>query len=447
MLAHFQKIIKAHNLKQKKFLLAVSGGVDSMVLADLFLQSKLDFIIAHCNYHLRGDDSNSDEALVKTFCDRNNIDFVSKDFDMPAILENQKTNLQNKARQLRYEWFSSLQKQYHIDWIVTAHHQDDAIETMLMNFFKGAGIDGLHGIAMFRDNIFRPILSFDKPAIYEYAQQHSITWREDVSNRKNDYTRNKIRNKLMPLLQEIFPQVKENLSNTLTRLSDAATIYHTSIEHHRKKLIEKRGNDFYIPLLKLKHHQPLATILYELLKPFQFHSAQLPDALKLMDADTGKFMISETHRLIHHRDFFIITPLQTLQSDHILIQLEDLVSNKIFSLNSADFNLEIQLVNLEKEKVKFSLNEEEAIVNFDLLSFPLILRRKKTGDYFYPIGMNNKKKKISRFLTDKKIPLHEKENTWILESDRKIVWVVGQRIDERFKIKGNTKWVLRMKST
>jgi len=440
MLSTFQKIIRENHLEGKKFLLAVSGGVDSMVLMDLFIHSGLDCIVTHCNYHLRGEDSDADEQLVREFCLQQQVSFFVRHFP----IEKQSGNIQNEARKLRYAWFEQLKQEQGCHFIVTAHHQDDAIETMLMNFFKGTGMAGLHGIHMLRDATFRPLLNLDKTAIYHYAEERKIPWREDQSNQKNDYTRNKIRNHLLPELEKIFPQIRHNLSGNMERFAEAELLYEESISRYRKNLFQLRGKDIYIPVLRLKHCRPLPTILYELLRPYGFRSQQLPNALELLNAESGKYIQSPEYRLIRDRNFLIITSRQAEASEHLLIERDTLSFNQKLLLTAQHFTLELSLANISPSHPEKLPEAESAWLDMDALEFPLILRPRKTGDYFYPLGMGNKKKKVSRFLIDQKIPLHEKEKVWVLESQKKIAWVVGRRIDERFKIKPSTSQIIKL---
>jgi len=442
MLQAFQKIIRQNRLEGKKFLLAVSGGVDSMVLTDLFVQSGLDCIVAHCNYHLRGADSNADEQCVRDYCMEHRLPFFVQHF--PLGEQQLPVNIQNEARKLRYAWFEQLKQEQSCHLIVTAHHQDDAIETLLMNFFKGTGMAGLHGISMLNGTLFRPLIRMDKPAIYQYATERKIPWREDKSNRKDDYTRNKIRNHLLPELAQIFPQIRSNLSGNIERFAAAELLYEETIARYRKKLLQVRGNDIYIPVLRLKHCHPLPTILYELLRPYGFLSQQLPNALELLDAESGKYILSPDHRLIRDRNFLIITSRQTTASGHLLIERGQLSFDQKHRITTPQFTLELSLVNVSHPGGKFP-DTDSAWLAMDALIFPLVLRPRKTGDYFYPLGMDNKKKKVSRFLIDQKIPLHEKEKVWVLESRKKIAWIIGHRIDGRFKIKTSTRQIIKFR--
>ena len=422
--------------KNKKYLLAVSGGIDSMVMCHIFLKNNFVFAVAHCNFMLRETDSDLDELLVRNWCEKNNISCFVKKIDTKKYIEENKLSIQVGARKIRYDFFEDIILTEKIHHIVSAHHADDNIETMLFHLSRGSGINGLRGIPSANKHIIRPLLAMSKKEIIEYAKGNEIQFREDSSNAKTDYTRNKIRHEMIPQMEEIFPDLRKNILHSIENLQDAYEIYSQQIETYRKKLVEKRGQDFYIAIRKLIHVRPLNTVIYELLKPFGFSFEQSLSALKLIDSESGSFLENEKYRFIKDRNFFIITEKNTEASDLILIEK----NTKKVSTNSFDLKINV----LAKEK--FHLQKEETIaqLNADELQFPFILRRWKTGDYMYPLGMK-KKKKISRILIDAKIPLHEKENIWVVESDKKIIWIVGIKIDERYKVRDVSKSVLEMR--
>jgi tRNA(Ile)-lysidine synthase len=436
------KVLEEQLWKHKKIVIAVSGGSDSMVLAAILRELDIAIAIAHCNFGLRGEDSNQDEQLVNTWAKKNDIKCYVKRFDTPEILKINGGNLQETARELRYTWFEELRQELGFDFIATAHHKQDSVETMLINFFKGTGIAGMHGILPRQNKIIRPLLQFTKDEIKEYAVMNNIPWREDSSNAKDDYTRNAIRHQLFPVIESLFPNVLENLAGNTRRFREVEILYRESLEKHTQKLLEQRQSDWYIPVLKLKKLQPvIQTVLWELLQPFSFNSAQIKDIIRLQDAETGKYVKSSTHKIIKNRDFLVITPNTTTESTHILVEKNDtIISTNNFSLivKERDFTP------LEMASIK-DLQPEELCIDIERITFPLLLRPKKTGDYFYPLGTNSKKKKVSKYLIEQKIPLHEKELVWVLESDKKIIWVIGMRADDRFKVSAATKRTLSFK--
>lgn len=430
------------NWQKKKFvragertLLAVSGGIDSMVLCDLLLQSGYPFAIAHCNFQLRGKDADLDEQLVSDWAKANNIlAFVTR-FDTSEASEALKKGIQETARILRYNWFRSLQQQEHFAAIATAHHADDSAETLLINLFKGTGFKGIQGIPERNGDIIRPLLFARKETIRMYAAQNGVPFREDASNASNKYLRNAVRNKLIPAINEYFPAVTDRLNESMVHFRQAALIYNKAIQKELRKLLERRGEDFYIPVQKLLHSDTLETICYELFTPFGMTSAQLPQVLDLLYADSGKHIRTTTHQFIRNRDFIIITAIEEERTDFILI--EELPA--IVRTDGHLFHFE------PGGNTTLIPDADVASVDLDKIKFPLILRRWKQGDYFYPLGMGMKKKKLSRFFIDQKVPVHEKEKVWVLESSRRIVWVAGMRLDERFKIRPSTKQVLKVK--
>jgi tRNA(Ile)-lysidine synthase len=421
------------NTIQQPVLLAVSAGSDSMVMAHLFLQSGIPFAVAHCNFQLRGDEADKDEELVRNWCAANKIEFYNVRFDTAAKVEQWKKGVQETARILRYEWLEQIRNQHQYAAITTAHHANDNAETLLMNLFKGTGISGLHGIMPKNGKIIRPLLFAAKKDITAYVLQEQVPYREDASNASDKYTRNDIRLNILPVIEKSFPNVISSLNNSIQRFAEAEELYKKAIEQERKKLLEQRGNDYYVAVRKLQKCSPLHTICYELFKPFGFATGQVQDIIGLLSSESGHYLISPTHRIIRDRDFLIITVFDTRQADFITIE------NIPLTLRAGGRQYKFRYLPIPAE---IPADSNMAYIDAAKLEQPLILRRWKLGDYFYPLGMGMKKKKLSRFLIDKKTPLHEKENVWVLESNKRIVWVAGHRLDERFKIQPGTKEVV-----
>jgi tRNA(Ile)-lysidine synthase len=322
-----------------------------------------------------------------------------------------------------------------IHHILTAHHANDNIETLLINFFKGTGISGLRGILPKHGNIIRPLLFAKKEELIEFAKENNLSYVEDSSNVSDKYTRNYFRNQLIPSVQKVFPQVEDNLLNNIQRFKDIETLYQQSIQLHKKKLLEKKGEEIHIPVLKLFKSDPLPTIVYEIIKDFGFTSNQTEDVIKLLNSDSGKYVQSHTHKIIKNRNWLIITSSLTTVAENILIEEEDKVVEFL--------NGKLEMKQISAAGYKLSGSERIAQLDSDKIKFPLLLRKWKQGDYFYPLGMK-KKKKLSRFFIDQKLSLTEKENIWVLEMNKKIIWIVGKRIDERFKITPKTKNILKI---
>jgi tRNA(Ile)-lysidine synthase len=286
--------------------------------------------------------------------------------------------------------------------------------------------------AMAERNLIRPLLPFKKSELLAYAKEEELEFVEDSSNASDKYTRNFFRNQLLPQIKEVFPQVEENLVHNIERFNEVSQLYRQSVQLHLKKLIEKKNNEFHVPVLKLKKVKPLHTITWELIKPFGFHASQTDEIVKLLDAANGSYQASATHRIIRNRNWLIITPVLNESAQHILIEAGD---------KSVAF--ENGVLKIQHSKLKIQSDKAEAFLNTAEIKFPLLLRKSKTGDYFYPLGMQ-KKKKLSRFFIDLKLSKTEKEKVWVIESDKKIVWVVGYRIDDRCKIADPSKEALHI---
>jgi tRNA(Ile)-lysidine synthase len=425
-------VLKLERL-QLNYLLAVSGGMDSMILCDLFLKQNLKFAVAHCNFQLRGEDSLLDEKFVEAWCQKHAIRFFGERFNTNEYAQQHNLSIQVAARKLRYAYFRKLQIEEKFDEVVTAHHQDDNIETTLFHFFRGTGIKGLTGIPYKNESILRPILHIKRSEMLSYAKEHDIAYRQDISNLKQDYTRNKIRLSFIPTLEETFPTLKQNIAQNIERLSQVYSIYQQQIESYKKMLLEKRGKDFYIPILKLKLLQSQETILYELLKPFEFSFQQACQVLQIAERQSGTHVDTMQYRAIRHRNFIVITKLESIASEQILITAETT------QVVTADFTLQIKQFDAAGFKLNPSI--KECHVDAKELEYPLLLRKWRQGDYMYPFGMT-KKKKIARIMIDAKIPLHEKEHIWVLESNQKIIWIVGLKTDNRFRIKPQTQTIV-----
>lgn len=454
LLKEFQQFIKQQNLFQPKdrLLLAVSGGVDSVVLCELCQQAGYDFVIAHCNFQLRGAESERDESFVRSLSEKYNVEVLVKKFDTEKYAAEHKVSIQVAARELRYNWFNELLNEKNsgfsneaqnspfrgLGGILTAHHANDNIETLLMNFFKGTGINGLHGILPKQNKIIRPLLFAKKEDLLAFAKEHTLDFVEDSSNASDKYTRNYFRNELIPGLQKVFPQVEENLLHNIERFQEIEMLYQQSIDLHKKKLLEPKGNEIHIPVLKLLKAEPLHTIVYEIINNYGFTAHQTEEVVSLLKSESGKYVQSSSHRIIKNRNWLIIAPNQANEAHHILIEEKD----KLVTFQQGSIKLEqLSIINY-----KLSINNSIAQLNAADITYPLLLRKWKKGDYFYPLGMT-KKKKLSRFFGDLKLSLTQKENVWVLEMDKKIIWVVGLRIDNRFKITDATKTVLQISLT
>ncbi|WP_346239422.1 tRNA lysidine(34) synthetase TilS [Niabella insulamsoli] len=417
---------------QDKLLVATSGGIDSVVLCDLCKAAGLSFAIAHCNFQLRGADSDRDEAFVKEMAAFLKVPFHSIRFDTKQYARDHKTGTQVAARELRYEWFEKIRSANGFEFILTAHHADDNIETVVMNFFRGTGINGLTGIKPVHGKIRRPLLFARRAALEHYLAAHQLAFVQDESNLHDDYTRNYFRNIVLPQIEKVYPEVRQNMLHNIDRFKDVDVLSQQEIERLQKRLVQHVENEWRLPVPLLKKTPAVKTVLLNLLKPFGFTASQLPDITRLLDSDSGKYVLSTTHRLLKDRKHLIVSDQKSIGSSVIIIEKEGEVA---FS----NGRLKIE----RAHAANLTSDERVAFVDADLVQFPLLLRPWKIGDYFYPLGMS-KKKKLSRFFMDKKLSLFEKERVWVVEMNKKIIWVVGYRMDDRFKVTPHTKNVFKL---
>lgn len=423
MFAEFKAHIKLNfpNLFKDRILLACSSGIDSMVMTHLCQKLNLNITLAHCNFCLRGHESNLDEAFVVDYASKQDILVFSKQFDTQSFVDNSKYSIQMAARELRYNWFQSLSEQHQFSCVLTAHHADDNLETFLINLSRGSGLDGLVGIPEKNGLFLRPLLPFSKDQILQYAQKHQIEWREDSSNVSLKYQRNQLRHKLVTVLKEIYPNILESLTKTQSHLEASKELLESHIHDIEEQVIVKTNlGEIHFDINALKALKSMPLYLFPLFNKYGFSDWKALS--KLLDGQSGKKLLSKTHTLIKNRQVLIL-----FSND-----LPTATSQKIESHNDIAFieNLGCHL-KIDKVSVLDSPDTNTIYVDFDKLQFPLELRPWKNGDYFYPKGMEGKKK-ISKFFKDEKMSLSEKDKTLLLCSDAQVVWVVGKRQDARF---------------
>ena len=435
LLSTFSQSISKYALKEQKVLLAVSGGIDSIVLCELSKQAGLAFAICHCNFNLRGEESKRDESFVRGISMKYGVEVFVQQFDTIAYVGEHHLSIQEAARNLRYQWFDELRKRNGFAYTLLAHHANDNIETLLINFFRGSGLEGLTGMPEEKTGAkcLRPMLHMRRKEIEAFAKERNLIWVEDSSNASNKYTRNFFRNELIPQLQKVFPQAEETLLNNIKRFKQTAVLYGKLVEDFKKKVCEIKGEEIHIPVLKLMKYKD-TSLVYEIIKDFGFGEKAVDEVLKLAEAESGKYITNDKYRIIRHRAWFIIAPTATTAKTFVIEKGDELI-------HYGNQQLKIKFL----AKAKFSIDTSPAVaqLNAKEVEFPLILRKWKAGDYFYPLGMR-KKKKLARFFIDQKLSKTDKEKVWVIESHKRIVWIVGHRIDDRFKITEKTKEIFQL---
>ncbi len=403
-------------------LVAVSGGIDSMVLCDILLKANKKFSVAHCNFQLRGKDSEDDEEFVKNYCIQNQIEFYSGKFNVKEFKQSGNYSTQMAARELRYAWFKKIMEEQDFDYLVTAHHLNDSLETFLINLSRGTGTDGLKGIPLLNNDIFRPLYNSSKDEIIKYAKENNIKWHEDASNLKNDYIRNKIRHQITPILEEIHPEFLRNFAKTTEILQQDKILIRQMIGLKKREIFEKEKSIIHISIPKLKSLTPLHSYLYYLFSDFGF---KFPVEIeKLMNSNENGEITSKSHRLIKNREEMLLSEINPIDPSEEFIIEEDAILEKPLSLKFS-----------KSDERDFSAHET---LDYKKIKFPLRLRKIKAGDIFFPFGMKGSKK-LSKFFKDEKFSKLDKENCWLMvDNDDQIIYVVGKRIDNRFKITEHT---------
>lgn len=433
MISRFQKHLSQNLsfLKGKKLLLATSGGVDSMVMLDLFRKSDFKIAIAHCNFQLRAEESSDDQSFIENYSEKNKIPHFVTQFDTESFAKDFKLSIQVAARELRYQWFYELLEKHNYDYVLTAHHADDNLETFLINLSRGSGLEGFTGIPVQNDKTIRPLLNFSREEILHYANENNIKWREDSSNASEKYLRNKVRQEVVPILKTLNPNFLSSFQNTVENLKDSMSLVDDASRIVYRKVVEDKDNQKKINLKELLQLKNYKAYLYQWLNPFGFKAWD--DIYGLVSSQSGKQIFSDGFKILKNRDYLILSP-QTKMDKEEKYFIEE---------GQQDVNFHIKLSICKIYKVTNTSNTT-IFVDQNKLKYPLVLRRWQEGDIFYPLGMKGKSKKLSKFFKDEKFSLIEKENTWLLCSDDQIVWIVGIRQDERFKIEATTKQIIQI---
>lgn len=426
----FKKNIEAFFpfLSEKKLLIACSGGLDSVVLTYLMKELNYEIALAHCNFSLRGKESDGDEMFVIGLAKNLEIPVFAETFDTKKFAKEHKISTQMAARELRYNWFSEILKDFKYDFLLTAHHLDDDLETFFINLSRGTGLSGLTGIPKENNKIIRPLLKFSREEILKYAEKNNLKWREDSSNQKTDYLRNTLRLEVLPQFKKVNDSVLKNFQKTQQNLKASQNLIEDYLALVYNLVVTEATDSYKINIQKIKDLPHTEALLYELLNSFGF--TEWDDVSQLLDAQTGKKVFSKTHQLLKNRDELILTEISKENfSEEFSVPKEGVVFPIKLKIESAEYigETEKNLIYVASEK----------------LNFPLKLRKWERGDSFHPFGMKGKKK-LSKFFKDEKIPLTEKEKIWLLLSNEKIVWVIGHRMDDRFKVTKDSKKILKI---
>ena len=437
MLEQFAAYINRYNLiaEGDRLILALSGGIDSMVLADLLLKSKVQFVAAHCNFHLRGAESDGDEKFVHEFAEKNGIQCFVKHFDTEQYAAEQGISIEMAARDLRYAWFEELRQQLGYDKIAVAHHADDQTETFFINLLRGAGLRGLKGMQPQNGMIIRPMLWASREQIHQYAVENRITWREDHTNAESVYLRNKIRNQLLPVFDELHPEARQGLYKSLEHLSSENELYRALLQEKLNQIVERNGEIQSISHSAFLIQHFSFQLLFEWLRQYNFNTDQCRFIYDAMETGIGNKYYSPTHQLVIGRNGLQLSEIKPGEDEVVQIEIGEKEILSPIHLRFSQF----------EKTADFIINKSPniALLDADKIRFPLTLRHWHHGDRFHPLGMKGSKL-LSDFFVDQKFTEWKKQNVWLLVSaDNEIFWVVGYRIDDRYKVTKDTKCVFR----
>ena len=407
-----------------KLLVAISGGADSLALFLCLKELGYDIELAHCNFNLRGEESDNDEEFLKKLADKFGVRFHLKSFDTQKYADENKVSIQMAARDLRYKWFNELLVENNLNYIAVGHHKNDDVETFFINLTRGSGLKGLLGIKTKNNNIIRPLLCVSRLEIDAYLSAVKQSFREDSSNKSVKYLRNKIRYELIPLLTEMNPNIQETISNEIEILEGVFQVFEEQIESKRKEILQNENEIFKLKITDLQKLNPLNIYLYEFLNPYGF--SEVNQIIKALNTQSGKQFFSKTYQLNIDREYILISKISKENVSYEILENQHKISTP--------FTMELS----KSPDRKVAKDRVKAKLDFDKLKFPLVLRKWKKGDKFMPLGMQTFKK-LSDFFIDKKYSLIAKQQQWILCSADDIIWIVGDRIDDRFKITTQTK--------
>jgi len=443
MLSNFITYIQQQELfrlSRDRILIAVSGGMDSVALVQLCQKAGVKFGIAHCNFQLRGKESDADALFVQALAEQMKVPFYQVSFETKKEAALTKKSIQVAARDLRYEWLEGLRKTNEYQYIAVGHHHNDSIETLLINLTMGCGIRGLHGILPKNGLLIRPLLFSTRVDIEAYIQQNSFDYREDSSNSSTKYTRNALRHLVVPQLQRINPNLEQTFEENFLRFRETEALYDYAIQQLKKETLTKKGSTLWIDIEGVSKAPSPLSLLYEILQTYQFKPAKIQYIYNKRAEESGALYTSKTHQLLKDRTHWIVSPISNNKDSKYTLPLFDNTKGN-FSIADLEFQWEILA-----QKLNLKTTSKTIYLDMDKLISPLHLRHWKDGDIFYPLGMQGKKKKLSKFFKDIKMNRFDKDATWLLcDKNDRIVWVLGLRADERFKILETTKRILKLK--
>jgi tRNA(Ile)-lysidine synthase len=434
MLEQFLNHLSRHGLctPSNRVLLAVSGGLDSMVMLHLFKKANYPIAVAHCNFQLRGSEAEEDQRFVADACQSLDIPFFSKKFATQAYSKENRLSIQVAARELRYAWFQELMEEKKFDLLATAHHVNDSLETVLLNWIHGSSLEGFAGIPVRNKKVIRPLLFATRSLLSDFASERGIMWRSDSSNDSDDYQRNFIRHQIIPKLKEINPALESTFRHGLKKITGELEFLKNQLEQWKRDHVHQKSGQVLIDKAALLNASFSDSLLWRVVREYGFNIDQCHDMMEAMQSQSGKKFIGTSHLLTLDREHIIISPYDDAYEAVTIREKNENVVRGAW---------EISIIRSKSKDI--STNPIIASLDADKIKFPITWRYWQPGDSFYPLGMENRKK-LSDFLIDRKIPLADKNGISVLESDGEIIWVVGHRIDNRYKITPETKAIIKL---
>jgi tRNA(Ile)-lysidine synthase len=433
-----KRILEKHQvMPDQRILVALSGGADSMALLNVLLMLGYNCEAAHCNFHLRGDESDEDERFVADYCRKKQVPLHIKHFDTEEESGQKGISIEMAARELRYQWFWELVEKMGFHQLATGHHGDDMIETFFLNLARGTGVRGLRGMRECNDTLLRPLLAFRREEIEKWCYQNQIPFRTDSSNLDTAYQRNFIRHNILPEMEKLNPSFFSTMQRNFKNIDDVWQVFLNHMEELKQELLAREGEHMLIPIRLIREHPQREVVLFEILRPYGFNGATISEIIESFEGIPGKQFFSQNYRLVRDRYNLILLPRDTEETEMFYIE------NGQEEVLAGSLSMKLKQYEVNKD-FKFSRDPQCIHLDADCIDFPLKVRRWHQGDLFRPLGME-KFKKLSDFFVDEKLSRVEKEQVWLLLSGEDIAWVVGYRIDDRFKVTKTTENILEIR--